>query len=550
MKNSGPKIIISIVLILMLVISAGVIKDVSNDIVGTSSNSENADKVYNINSADFNILINDDGSARITETWEVSYQKGEFSRFYKNILMDLPESESFNGIKNFSANIDGIPCTPTDDTTGRPDGHVALTKNGKIATYELFKKSENQTRQFQVNYTLPDIIKLVDNEYYFFSYRALPKGYQKKIDDFKITVELANPTTEAEIELKYLTDGKPMKDGKKIIITAHNVNDLQKIQLKITGKTFIIPETSKISNVSNNNSTSDDADATLFEFTIVMIICVFIWLKTIVGNIKRRKLVLKNPRIVEEYIVKWRHRITPYKIICLLSKNSHLSFFLGLAMAYQKKYIDFSYDGEEITWKAGLLQNSPEDDLKPVIDILSEIGIYCDIHNFPYKIDNNFITISMSNIQIFFEQSTSYKLTRDLLIDLDINSVFPDKKERKQFNKDLKEMRALFNYLSQKTDIKFETILFNPMNINTSLDFVNQYLKESHAIQTVYGYAKIDEIIAFIHTKHVEYCKTNKLNAITGLAITSSSSSSSSCGSSCSSCGGGCGGCGGCGGSD
>lgn len=550
MKKTNPKAIIILIVFLMLLMP--IFMTMANSkTVGDSSTSKNQGKIYTINSADFNIIINDDGSAKITETWDVTYQKGQFTRFYKNILTSLPESEYFSNIKNFTASIDGIPCNHTTNTDSRPDGYFALTKDGKIVTYELFKKSENQNRKFQVSYTLTDIVKLVNNEYYFFSYRVLPKGYQKKINNLNINIGLANPTTETEIELKYLTDGKPMKDGKIIIITAHNVNDLQKIQLKITGKTFIIPETSKISNVSNNNSTSDDdIDATLFEFTIVMIICVFIWLKTIVGNIKRRKLVLKNPRIVEEYIVKWRHRITPYKIICLLSKNSHLSFFLGLAMAYQNKYIDFSYDGEEITWKAGLLQNSPDDVLKPVIDILSEIGIYCDIHNFPYKIDNNFITISMSNIQIFFEQSTSYKLTRDLLIDLDINSVFPDKKERKQFNKDLREMRALFNYLSQKTDIKFETILFNPMNINTSLDFVNQYLKESHAIQTVYGYAKIDEIIAFIHTKHVEYCKTNKLNAITGLAITSSSGSSSSCGSSCSSCGGGCGGCGGCGGSD
>lgn len=543
MKSSTPKIIIILVMFLMIAMPIFVTLN-TNNTVGTSSSSENADKIYTINSADFNILINDDGSATVTETWDVTYQKGQFTRFYKNILMSLPESEHFYGIENFTASIDGVPCPTTNDTTGRPDGHVALTKNGKIATYELFKKSENQTRRFQVNYTLPEIIKLVNNKYYFFSYRALPKGYQKKIDNLNITVGLANHTPETRIELKYLTDGEATVNGNYITTTAHNVNGLQKIQLKITGKTFVVPEYNKISNVSNDNNSSD-FDSTFVIFGFFMILTFFFIILGIAKDIKRQNIAKKNPRIVEEYILKWKHKISPYKMICLISKNSHLSFFLGLAMAYQKKYIDFSYNGEEITWKTDLLQNT-EDDLKSVIDILNEIKTYCDIHNFLYKTYNNgFITMPIQNIQIFFEQSTSYKITRDLLIEFDKKKTFRKSKERNQFSKDMIELQQIVKYIPQKSNIKFEHILFNPINIQYAFDFINQELKYCRTMQVVYGYAIIDEILAFIHTMHVEYCKANKLNPITGLAIASSYSSSSSCGSSCSSCGGGCGGCGG-----
>lgn len=547
MKGTKPKIII--ILVMLLMIAMPVFMTINNTgTVGTSSSSENADKVYNINSADFNILINDDGSATITETWNVTYQKGEFTRFYKNILMSLPESEHFYGIKNFTASIDGIPCPNTDDTTGRPDGYFALTSSGDIATYELFKRSENQTRQFQVNYTLPEIIKLVNNEYYFFSYRALPKGYQKKIDNLNITVGLANHTPETRIELKYLTDGDAFTSGNKITTTAYNVNGLQKIQLKITGKTFVIPEYNKISKVSSNNNDNNDSDFNdiLAPFFFMLLMMFFAIANKIYKDIKYRNLVKNDPRIIEKYILKWKHKVSPYKMLCLISKNSHLSFFLGLAMAYQRKYIDFSYNGEEITWRVDILQNT-EDDLKPVIDILNEIKTYCDIHNFSYKSYNGFITMSIQNIQIFFEQSTSYKIVRDLLIELDKKKVFTKSKEKNQFNKDILDIHQILKYIPEKTNIKFENILFNPINITPAFDFINQELKESNSMQIVYGYAIIDEMLAFLHTIHVKYCKSNKLDPITGLALATAStySSGSSCGSSCSSCGGGCGGCGG-----
>ena len=46
----------------------------------------NADtKKYTTESVDFDVLLTRDGDAEITETWVVNYEKGEFTRFRKNI---------------------------------------------------------------------------------------------------------------------------------------------------------------------------------------------------------------------------------------------------------------------------------------------------------------------------------------------------------------------------------------------------------------------------------------------------------------------------------
>ena len=47
------------------------------------------DKVYQIDKADFNVILQPDGSAEITETWTLTYKSGEFHRFYKEIYESL-----------------------------------------------------------------------------------------------------------------------------------------------------------------------------------------------------------------------------------------------------------------------------------------------------------------------------------------------------------------------------------------------------------------------------------------------------------------------------
>ena len=53
------------------------------------------DKQYSVDSAVFSAKIMNDGSVYVTEEWTVSFEKGDFTRFYKDIHADKKE-ESFS----------------------------------------------------------------------------------------------------------------------------------------------------------------------------------------------------------------------------------------------------------------------------------------------------------------------------------------------------------------------------------------------------------------------------------------------------------------------
>ena len=140
-----------------------------------------ADKEYSFDSVDFLVQLNSDGSADIKETWIVDYKKGEFSRFYKNIYLDVLKEEVFTKIGNWEVFVDGTPCNYTTDSNSRPNYHYTLIDNGDTLTYEVYVASENQTLFFEINYTLYDVVKYVDNDYYLFTYRFLPDEYKNNV---------------------------------------------------------------------------------------------------------------------------------------------------------------------------------------------------------------------------------------------------------------------------------------------------------------------------------------------------------------------------------
>ncbi len=56
-------------------------------------------KRYSVPNASFEIWLNDDGSAEVEETWEVTYKEGDFTRFFKDIYTSgLETEERFSNI--------------------------------------------------------------------------------------------------------------------------------------------------------------------------------------------------------------------------------------------------------------------------------------------------------------------------------------------------------------------------------------------------------------------------------------------------------------------
>ena len=80
------------------------------------------EKDYSVPSANFEVEIDNDGKVHVTENWEVSFEEGNFTRFYKDIYTSVPYEE-LSQLSAISARVSiaGQECTPAHDTDPRKD---------------------------------------------------------------------------------------------------------------------------------------------------------------------------------------------------------------------------------------------------------------------------------------------------------------------------------------------------------------------------------------------------------------------------------------------
>ena len=87
------------------------------------------EKEYSVPAADFEVEIKNDGTVHVTENWEVSYTRGDFTRFYKDIYRTVPTEETFNlDEDSMKVSIDGKECAPAYNTTDRENYTFFLEK--------------------------------------------------------------------------------------------------------------------------------------------------------------------------------------------------------------------------------------------------------------------------------------------------------------------------------------------------------------------------------------------------------------------------------------
>ena len=146
-------------------------------------------KRYSVPNASFEIWLNDDGSAEVEETWEVAYEEGDFTRFYKDIYTSgLETEERFSNISVKKVTINGKKCSHTNDTVGRPDYHYNVSTMGYCKEIAAYLASHNQTNTYVFRYVLSDVVKNVDDQYGFFSYRLVGTNFDKMIDQLSVLV--------------------------------------------------------------------------------------------------------------------------------------------------------------------------------------------------------------------------------------------------------------------------------------------------------------------------------------------------------------------------
>lgn len=156
-------------------------------------------KEYRVDSADFYVELKENGNAVITERWEVSFLKGDFSRFYKDIYKNVTSLEQFSGVDILGAEINGAECERTD-SLDRVDYHYWYEENRNQDTIHWFFHAKNQRVSYQITYELKGLVKETDDHIALLSYRFIGRNFPETVQH--TTVRIA-PPGQAAIHVRY-----------------------------------------------------------------------------------------------------------------------------------------------------------------------------------------------------------------------------------------------------------------------------------------------------------------------------------------------------------
>ena len=127
-------------------------------------------KEYNIENAEFNVYLTEDGNANVTEKWDINFKNGDFTRFYLNRLNNTNQLEKYDNIQFDDFLINGKKCFKTNDLDNRPEGTYSIIDNKNNLEYAWYFRANNTKLSLENSYTLTNIVKCNEKGYAFFCY--------------------------------------------------------------------------------------------------------------------------------------------------------------------------------------------------------------------------------------------------------------------------------------------------------------------------------------------------------------------------------------------
>ena len=192
-------------------------------------------KTYNTDSADFDISFSDTGDATITETWNVTYTSGSFTRFYKDFFVPGNQLEYFPEINVLSCHINGTEATATD-SLDRIDYHYFFEKtDSQHYTIHWFKAARNETVTYDITYQIPNAVKLNENNEAEFCYRLIGVNFPTVVDEVTTRVHLPDSDAVNQSSLSY---GVFEADGDTLSCKISNVMGMYKMRLNMKAEYF------------------------------------------------------------------------------------------------------------------------------------------------------------------------------------------------------------------------------------------------------------------------------------------------------------------------
>lgn len=194
-----------------------------------------SDKEYDIKQATFDIYLTEDGNAKITENWSISFTKGDFTRFYKDIYKNLPKVENFDKIEIDSFLINGVLCEQVNNNYERNKYTYYASSYDNYYTLQWFYPATNETVNYTCTYTLSNVVKETDNDKALFCYRVIGDNFEKKIDKTIVNIYLPKDST---IDVQYAPTSKYETTNNCITFTNNNSKGMQKYHIRTNASIF------------------------------------------------------------------------------------------------------------------------------------------------------------------------------------------------------------------------------------------------------------------------------------------------------------------------
>ena len=272
---------------------------------------------YRIPEAEFTITVHEDGTADVVEYWTVRFEEGSFTRFYKDIVTNAGKEDTVELDQgSLYVKIDGVECSVTEDTNGRPDDTFHLDSSSMGYEIDCYKASQNVTRTYEIGYRIYDAVKYVDNSYYLFTYRVIGANFSKTVDHVKVTVQTPDGAVN---ELRYASRSDSVQDnGNVTVITASDSNGMYKVKIRMDQVTFTGAVSIDAEDLNNPADGDDGSDILLWIFIGVVflmfpLVLVGALIYLIARSIRIKKAVSNDPNYIRSIIAGWAGKLDPFE---------------------------------------------------------------------------------------------------------------------------------------------------------------------------------------------------------------------------------------------
>ena len=136
---------------------------------------------------------------------------------------------------DLSAEIDGVPCLETRNTSGRPDYHFNRSDSSTDITLSAYLHTGRGTHTYRFRYKLRDVVKNVEDSYCLFCFRPVGANFEKTVKSIHITVTAPEGCVLRDL---YHSKGTVTINGTTAEYSATNRSGMDKLRLRMDGGGF------------------------------------------------------------------------------------------------------------------------------------------------------------------------------------------------------------------------------------------------------------------------------------------------------------------------